>query len=234
MDNKIKNALDDINMIKEVMNKTQQNLSSFSGFMISVGGIYLFYIVLEQITYYLRNVYGYSSSIYRTMSHILPLTLLFGYIAIWVIFHIKQKNNDTLNNKLVNIWGIILIGSNIFYWFYWIMLPIGNNSIINMLVRVAQLILFLPVVVGGIVTAVMLKDTIILIFDIGFAIAYIFLFVGMKEIVYGTIGGIGTRIPLNSICLKIFLSIGFLLMGIYLKKWRKVHGNTVNTRSISD
>ena len=78
MDNKIKNALDDINMIKEVMNKTQQNLSSFSGFMISVGGIYLFYIVLEQITYYLRNVYGYSSSIYRTMSHILPLTLLFG------------------------------------------------------------------------------------------------------------------------------------------------------------
>ena len=70
MDNKIKNALDDINMIKEVMNKTQQNLSSFSSFMISVGGIYLFYIVLEQITYYLMNVYGYSSSIYRNMSHI--------------------------------------------------------------------------------------------------------------------------------------------------------------------
>lgn len=235
MDRQIKNALENINLIKEVVDKTQQNFSKTSSFLISIGILNVFYIILEQLAYYFRNIYGYSSNIYRYFGSILPILPLIGYIVIFAVFRVKQGYSNNIDKKLLNVYGFIFIGSNILYLGYKMFLPATSNLVVNTMYRCAELFLALPAILGIIMLGIWIKDRYILILSVVYACVYLVLFASMKEIPYGTIGGVGTRLPLSSILLKLFLTICIILTGVYLKKRRYIiHGNTVNTRSLSN
>lgn len=235
MDKKIKNALDDINLIKEVVNKTQQNFTTAPHFLISVGIVNITYIILEQLGYYFRNVYGYVSNIYHVLGSVLSVFQLVGYVILFLFLNVKKRHSDNMDKKIFEMWGIIFIGSEVLFWIYKIFLPVGSSQTIGILYRFSELVLMLPVLIGSVATGIFLKDRFLCVVTSIFSCIYLILFVGMKEIPYGTIAGVGTRLPLSSILMRLFLTIGLLAIGIYLKKWRRIiHGNKCNTRSLSN
>lgn len=235
MDKKIKNAIEDINLIKEVVNKTQQNLSIVPFFLIGAGMLNVIYILLEQLGYYFRNVYGYNSNLYQLLGIVLSIFQLIGYIILFLLFKKKKIHSDNMDKKLFEMWGVIFIGSEVFFWIYQIFLPDGSNQVIGTLYRCSELLLMLPLLIGSIATGILLKDKFLCGISSIFSCIYLILFVGMKEVPYGTIGGVGTRLSLSSIYMRFFLTIGLLAIGIYLKKWRTIiHGNKLNTRSVSN
>lgn len=201
----------------------------------SAGIVNIIYIILEQVGYWFRNTYGYASNIYHFFVSVLSVFQFVGYTVLFLFFQTKKKRSDSIDKKLFEMWGIIFIGSEVLFWIYQIFLPAGNNQVLGTLHRCSELVLMLPLLTGGILTGVLLKDKLLWSTAAIFSCIYLILFVGMKEIPYGTIGGGGTRLPLSGVWMRFFFTIGLLAMGIYLKKWRTIiNGNKCNTRSVSN
>lgn len=235
MDKKIKTALEDIDLIKQIVTKTQHPFTLTPIFLINSGIINIIYIVLEQIGYYFRNICGYTSNIYHFWGTLLPVFQLIGYVILFLFLREKHTCSNTTDKRIFEIWGILFIGSDILFKIYQICIPAGNTPILEILYRCSELILTLPLMIGGIATSILIKDKFLWKIISIFSFIYLILFVRMKEFAYSIMNGIEIRLPLSNILMKFFLTIGLLMLGFYLKKWSAViYGNKHNTRSISN
>ena len=127
-----------------------------------------------------------------------------------------------------------MIGSQIFAFIYISLLPAGNNAAINMMWRCKELIIILPVIVILFVTGVLTQMKAITIVTSLYGILYFVLFTSMGEVQYGTIGGSGTRVSASSISIRVVMTVGMIILGLFLKKGANKNGNKFNTGSVSD
>ena len=134
---------------------------------------------------------------------------------------------------LLKVWGIILIGTRIFIFLYIFLLPSGNSDAINILWRCRELIEILPIIVILLVTGVLTQIKAISVVTGMYSILYFILFTGMQEVRYGMLGGRGTMISVSSVSIRIVMTAGMIILGLFLKKGVK-NGNKFNTGSISD
>lgn len=234
MDRNVERAIGDIVVIKSVIERTQRDFSRVSVFFIWIGGINLIKFVVEQISYYFRNVNGYGSEMsvfFANTSQVLPLM---AYIICFMFFYrVIRLRNNSISMGLLNVWGIVLIGSELLTFIYAYLIPTGNNAAINMMWRCKELILILPIIVILLVTAIITQKKAISVLTGVYSVVYFILFTGMKEIKYGTWGGTGTRVSVSSISIRIIMTLGMIALGLYLKRGVN-NGNKFNTGSISD
>ena len=134
---------------------------------------------------------------------------------------------------LLKVWGIILIGTRIFIFLYIFLLPSGNSDAINILWRYRELVEILPIIVILLVTGVLTQIKAISVVTGMYSILYFILFTGMQEVRYGMLGGRGTMISVSSVSIRIVMTAGMIILGLFLKKGVK-NGNKFNTGSISD
>ena len=159
---------------------------------------------------------------------------LIAYIICFILFYrmIKLRNN-TISMGLLKVWGIILIGTRIFIFLYIFLLPSGNSDAINILWRCRELVEILPIIVILLVTGVLTQIKTISVVAGMYSILYFILFTGMQEVRYGMLGGRGTMISVSSVSIRIVMTAGMIILGLFLKKGVK-NGNKFNTGSISD
>ncbi len=235
MKKNIEKAMDDIAVIKSVIERTQTDFSKIAPFFICIGIINLLQIFAEQLAYYFRNVNGYHSEIYTFLVRTCQLLPLIAYILCFLFFcrRIKAKNN-TISKGILRAWGIVLIGSEILEFLYMFLIPVGNSSAVNMLWRCKELVVILPIIIILFVTGILTQRSIITIVTGVYSAVYFVLFTGMKEIRYGTLGGPGTRVSVSSISIRIVMTLGMILLGLFLQKGAAKYGNTFNTGSFPD
>lgn len=222
MSNTIQSAIEDISYIKEVMERTKYDFSKAAIFFLWIGFINIIAFILEQITYFIRNTSGYSSDLYNLSAILTQIFLLIAYIFCFFIYYrkIKKRNND-ISTGIIKVWGIVLISSQIFSFVYIFILPNVVNDVFNTLFRCKELIIILPVLVVLFMTAIFTNHKTITIITAVVSIIYLFMFTSLKEIPYGTIGGIGTRISMSSAMIKLIMTLGMILLSIYLKKGKR-------------
>ncbi|MGN0289293.1 MAG: hypothetical protein ACI4DQ_06705 [Lachnospiraceae bacterium] len=234
MEKSVEKAINDIAVIKGIIERTQRDFSKISAFFVWIGVINLVKFIVEQLSYYFRNVNGYNSRLSVFLGRTGQLLPLIAYIICFILFYrmIKLRNN-TISMGLLKVWGIILIGTRIFVFLYIFLLPSGNSDAINILWRCRELVEILPIIVILLVTGVLTQIKTISVVTGMYSILYFILFTGMQEVRYGMLGGRGTMISVSSVSIRIVMTAGMIILGLFLKKGVK-NGNKFNTGSISD
>lgn len=235
MNRKIETALDDISLIKKVIERTQKDFSKVSMFFIWVGIINAAVWALEQMAYFFRNTAGYSYWLTNVLGQSSCWFRLIGYIILFIIFYRKIKTtNNEISEGMIKIWGIVLIGSNILLFLYISLMPVGNSEKIIMLWKCKELIEIIPVIFALFMTGILTRKNIVTACTAIYSIVYFVLFFSMKEVPYGTLGGAGTTISISSASIKYLMIYGMIVLGIVLKIGAKNDGDKCNTRGISD
>lgn len=235
MDKNVALALDDISLIKTVIERTQQDFSEIAPFFIWVGIINGIAAIVEQLMYYIRNTYGYETSLVHIFGAGYYWIKIIGYIILFIFFSRKLRiaNND-ISHGMLKIWGIFLIGSYVFIFLYMYLLPTGNNDRIMTLWRCKELLEILPIIFALFMTGILTQRKLITICTACYSVLYLVLFLSMKEMPFGTIGGKGALISVSSFSIRVVMIFGMVALGLFFRIGVKNHGNKYNTRSFSN
>jgi hypothetical protein len=235
MDKNVALALDDISLIKTVIERTQQDFSKIAAFFIWIGVINGIAAIVEQLMYFFRNTSGYDFPLVQVFGFSYYWIKILGYVLLFFVFSRKLKamNND-ISNGMLKIWGIVLVGSYLFVFLYMHLMPNGNNEMINTLWKCRELIEILPVIFAFFMTGILTQRRIISIITALYSLVYFVLFFSMKQMPFGTIGGAGTLISVSSFSIRIVMIFGMIALGLFFKIGARNHGNKYNTRSLSN
>lgn len=222
MDQKLESAINDVALIKKVLEKTQRDFSKVSVYFIGIGILHLTAWLLEEISYFIRNRYGYGYSTASSFWWGGRILLMAGYGVLFFYFMKKAKmTGNEICESMVKVWMVVLIGSGILGWLYMVLLPSGNSDKVTVLWRCRELIEVLPVIFALFMTGIMTRRRPVTVFTAIYSIFYFVMFVSMKEVPYGTWGGVGTLSSASGVCMQYLMSIGMIVLGIYLKWNRK-------------
>ncbi len=235
MNSDIKSAMEDLSFIKEVIERTKKDFSRIALFFIWIGLINIGKFALEQVMYGIRNIYGYSSPVYAVSEILYRLLPLIAYGICFFIYYkkIKSYRND-ISIGMVKVWGAVLFLSQLFPYLYIQFLHAASDAALNVFFRCGEIITILPVFIALLMTGILTEHKIITIVTLLTSIFYMALFGSMKEMVYGTIGGTGTRISVSSMLIKIIMTFGMLLIGSYLKRGAGENGDQRDTGGVSE
>lgn len=207
-------AIEEVNLIKKVIDRTQNDFSRIASFFISIGVIntvtYLMYVILFQIIKGMEHV-GYSFwMLFRGLNYISVL----GYIVLFFIYRRKLKNrNNALSLSMINIWGTLLIGGEAFRIFF-SAVNFGKQDVYFY----QKTLTFLFPVVGCLVLGFVIQDNLIQRAAFLIVILYMLLSGMGIDIKVGSMLGNTVNVGIDSILTGIIVSAGMILLGIHLRR----------------
>ena len=207
-------AIEEVNLIKKVIDRTQNDFSRIANFFISIGMINtvtcLLYVTLFQIIKGMDHVAYAVWMLFRGLNDI----SVSGYIVLFFIYRHKLKNrNNALSLSMINIWGTLLIGGEVFRIFF-STVNFGEQDVYFY----QKTLTFLFPLIGCLVLGFVIQDK--LIQWVAFLIAILYMFLsGMGiEVKVGSILGNNVNVGIDSILTGIIVSAGMILLGIHLKR----------------
>ena len=207
-------AIEEVNLIKKVIDRTQNDFSGIANFFISIGIINtvtcLLYVTLFQIIKGMDHVEYTVWMLFRGLNYI----SVSGYVVLFFIYRHKLKNrNNALSLSMINIWGTLLIGGEVFRIFF-SAVNFGEQDVYFY----QKTLTFLFPLIGCLVLGFVIQDK--LIQWVAFLIAILYMFLsGMGiEVKVGSILGNNVNVGIDSILTGIIVSAGMILLGIHLKR----------------
>lgn len=207
-------AIEEVNLIKKVIDRTQNDFSRIANFFISIGMINtvtcLLYVTLFQIIKRMDHV-GYTVwMLFRGLNYISVL----GYVVLFFIYQHKLKNrNNALSLSTINIWGTLLIGGEVFRIFF-SAVNFGKQAVYFY----QKTLTFLFPLIGCLVLGFVIQDKLIQWAAFLIVILYMLLSGMGIEVKVGSILGNNVNVGIDSILTGIIVSAGMILLGIHLKR----------------
>lgn len=217
MSQKITEALEDVNLIKKVLYKTQNDFSKVSNFFIGIGGVqildcFLYVLMLEV----LKSMDFISLAVWRLFWGISFVSTM-GYFIVYLIYHYKLKQfKNELSMSLINIWGMLLVGGDLFRMF----INIAGYESAGYNLSIQPLFSFTFVIIGCFVMGFVMQDK--WIQKVSLAMTVLFLILAGTDLAVPVADFHGNAVKINAITVftKVILSAGMILMGFYLRKRR--------------
>lgn len=207
-------AIEEVNLIKKVIDRTQNDFLRIANFFISIGMINtvtcLLYVTLFQIIKRMDHV-GYTVwMLFRGLNYISVL----GYVVLFFIYQHKLKNrNNALSLSTINIWGTLLIGGEVFRIFF-SAVNFGKQAVYFY----QKTLTFLFPLIGCLVLGFVIQDKLIQWAAFLIVILYMLLSGMGIEVKVGSILGNNVNVGIDSILTGIIVSAGMILLGIHLKR----------------
>lgn len=207
-------AIEEVSLIKRVIDKTQNDFSRIAGFFIAIGGVnlatYLMYAAMLQIIKGLEQVPYAVWQIFWGLNYV----SVTGYVILFLRYHHKMKPwNNHLSVSLINIWGILLIGGEMFRLFF------SSTYFQESNVHFYQKTLtFLFLVIGCFVLGFVIQDRLIVWASCAVVILYMFLAAVKKTVSVGDFHGNDIRLGPDVFLTAAVASIGMILLGMELKR----------------
>lgn len=207
-------AINEVNLIKKVIDRTQNDFSRIANFFISIGLIntvtYLLYAVTLQFIKGMDHVNYGAWKFFRGLNYI----SIIGYIALFLVYRrkLKKRNND-LSLSLIHIWGALLIGGEIFRIFFSIL----NSNEQNVYFYQKTLTFLFPMI-GCFVLGFVIQDKLIQWVSSAVVVLYLISVGTGIEIKIASFHGNPMNLGLDMILTGITVSAGMILLGIYLKR----------------
>ena len=207
-------AIEEVNLIKKVIDRTQNDFSRIANFFISIGIINtvtcLLYVTLFQIIKGMDHVEYTVWMLFRGLNYI----SVSGYVVLFFIYRHKLKNrNNALSLSMINIWGTLLIGGEVFRIFF-SAVNFGEQDVYFY----QKTLTFLFPLIGCLVLGFVIQDKLIQRAAFLIVILYMFLSGMGIEIKVGSILGNNVNVGIDSILTGIIVSAGMILLGIHLKR----------------
>lgn len=212
-------ANEDIRFIKEVLSKTQQDISKTGNFFLWVGIVNLLGVVMKEIGYGLLNLVKEIPLVLWQLLRSVDVISFFLLVFVFVIYYRRlSKAGNDLSKSILKIWGTLLIGGNIFIKFFYILFA---NTFTNLPADVnralGKVILFLLVTVGYLVMSILVHDKKICISTIICVVIYCFLLFINSVATVGSIHGNNVNMSVHDIFISVILSVGMIISGVYIR-----------------
>ncbi|MCM1412694.1 MAG: hypothetical protein NC305_19450, partial [Lachnospiraceae bacterium] len=140
-----------------------------------------------------------------------------GYFIVYLIYHYKMKQfKNELSMSLINIWGMLLVGGELFRMF----INIASYESAGYNQSIQPLFSFTFVIIGCFVMGFVMQDK--LIQKVSLAMTVLFLILAGTDLAVPVADFHGNAVKINAITVftKVILSVGMILMGFYLRKRR--------------
>lgn len=214
-----KKANEDIRFIKEILSKTQQDISKTGNFFLWVGIVNLLGVVMKEIGYYLLNLVNEIPLVFWKLLRSVDIVSFFLLIIVFVVYYRKlSKAGNDLSKSILKIWGTLLIGGRIFIKFFSELFSNAYGSFSpNAIMAMEKVIFFLLIVVGYLFMSILIHDKKICVSIIACVVIYCFLLFMNSEITVGSIHGHEARMYVHDIFISAILSVGMIISGVYIR-----------------
>lgn len=235
MDKEVMKAMEDITIIKKVIEKTKEDVTKIAAFFIWIGIINFVDIMLGLLANAFMAPSGFDYTVMQVIYYVKFIIVLAGYAIIFLCYRrvMKRCNND-ISLGLLNIWGIILLGLFIFTFLYRSFIPKLDMEFYRTLLKNIEVFQFVSLSLGCFMVGIFTKRKSIIICSTVISIVFLVLFISMSH--YDIkLGGEYLEIAYSKILIDIILTVGMFLLGLSLKRQSGgvLDGNSVNTGSIS-
>ena len=210
----IMEAIEEVSLIKRVIDRTQNDFSRIANFFIAIGVVnlatYLLYAIILQI---IKGMEQVPYSVWRLFWGLNYVSVTGYVILFWRCHHKMKERNNHLSMSLINIWGILLIGGEIFRLFF------SSTYFQEQNVHFYQKTLtFLFPVIGCFVMGFVIQDKLILWVSFAMVILYMFLAATGFSVSVADFHGNGLKIGLDAFLTAAVVSVGMVLLGMRLKR----------------
>ncbi|MCM1234271.1 MAG: hypothetical protein NC489_29555, partial [Ruminococcus flavefaciens] len=207
-------AIEDVNLIKNVIDRTQNDFSRIANFFIAIGAINTVICILYFIL--LQIIKGMDSIGYGVFMFIRGLNgaAVIGYAVLFFVYRYKLKRrNNALSLSLINIWGALLIGGELFR----VCLAVVNFEAQESYFYQKTLQFLFPIV-GCLVLGFVMQDKLIQRVAFAIVVLYMFLTGTGLEIKMDSFHGSSVNVGLDEVLTSVIVSAGMILLGFYLKR----------------
>lgn len=212
-------ANEDIRFIKEILSKTQQDISKTGNFFLWVGIVNLLGVVMKEIGYYLLNLVNEIPLVFWHLLRSVDIVSLFLLIIVFVVYYRKlSKAGNDLSKSILKIWGTLLIGGRIFIKFFSELFSNSYDNVSpNAIMAMEKVIFFLLIIVGYLFMSILIHDKKICVSIIACVFIYCFLLFMNSGITVGSIHGHGVQMYVHDIFISAILSVGMIISGAYIR-----------------
>lgn len=212
-------ASEDIQFIKEILNKTQQDISKTGNFFLWVGVVNLLGVVMKEIGYCLLNLVNEIPLVFWQLLRSVDVISFFLLVIVFVIYYRKlSKVGNDLSKSILKIWGTLLIGGRIFIK---ILSELYSNAHDNLppnaVMAMEKVIFFLLIAVGYLFMSILVHDKKICASIIACVVIYCFLLFMNSMLTVGHIHGHGVQMYVHDIFISAILSVGMIASGVYIR-----------------
>lgn len=216
-------AEQDIKFIREVLNKTQRDISGIGMCFIWIGIINLLGEVLKNIGYAYINMQKEISGLqWQMLRSIDAISFIMVCIVFLIYFAKLFRIGNDISKSILKIWGILLIGGKIFTkLFVNLALPNQTGATAEFATTLEKSFSFLCVIIALTVLGIMVHDKWICSGALFGIIMYCLLLNWKQVFTITQIHGNSVNMYTYDIFSVLILSFGMILLGIYTKITRR-------------
>lgn len=218
-----KNAEQDIKFIKEVLNKTQRDISGIGMCFIWIGLINLFGEVLKTIGYSLLNAQNEISGLeWQILRSIDGISFVMMCIIFLIYFGKLFRSGNDISKSILKIWGVLLIGGKIFTkLFVNLTLKQQTGVTAEFAVTLEKAFSFLCIIIALTILGIIIHDKLICGGALSGIIIYCLLLNMGQGVTVAQIHGNSINISSKDVFSIFMLSFGMILLGLYARGSRR-------------
>lgn len=218
-----KNAEQDIKFIKEVLNKTQRDISGIGMCFIWIGLINLFGEVLKTIGYSLLNAQNEISGLeWQILRSIDGISFVMMCIIFLIYFGKLFRSGNDISKSILKIWGVLLIGGKIFTkLFVNLTLKEQTSVTAEFAVTLEKAFSFLCIIIALTTLGIIIHDKLICGGALLGIIIYCLLLNMGQGVTVAQIHGNSINISSKDVFSIFMLSFGMILLGLYARGSRR-------------
>ena len=223
------NAEQDIKFIREVLNKTQRDISGIGMCFIWLGIINLFGEVLKNVGYVLINAQKEISGFqWKMLRSIDGISFIFICIIFLIYFGKLFRNGNDISKSILKIWGILLLGGKVFTkLFINLALQKQTGVTVEFETTLGKVFSFLCFIIALTVLGILVHDKLICGGALLGIIIYCLLLNWGQVLSITQIHGNSVNMYFYDVFSVLILSFGMILLGLYVRiSGRKISGNS--------
>ena len=223
MEKNTEQAIDNVVVIKGVIERTWKDFSKASTLFICVGIVNLVAYLLNGIIYIPVESTD-SITLMYFMADIFWILALVVYIILFSYFYKKIKATDNIISiGMLKIWGIVLIGSRFYILILSAVAYSGAVDGLNWQYR--ELILALPTIIALFMTGILMQKKAIVVASSLYGLVFLDLFIGIEEVTFEMVSGHYVWVSVSELSIIITMTVGMICLGMFLK--RGVNKNSI-------
>ncbi len=219
-------ANNDIQMIKEILNQTQYDISNTGYFFVWVGIINMMGIMLKELGYFLLDsTQEITRMFWFAIRSVDILSFIFIVVAYLIFYLSLIKTGNDLSKSILKIWGALIIGGKIVLKiFFSAFSEVYNDVPVGVVNGLEKFTFFLLIIIGFVVMGILVHDKKITTLMCVCVLLYFVLLCANIDITVGSIHGNSVNIQAHDMFLSVLLSVGMIGTGIYIRCRRKKGG----------
>lgn len=207
-------AIEEVSLIKQVIDRTQNDFSRIANFFIAIGavnaGTYLLYAVMLRVITNMEQIPWPVWWVFWGRNYISTA----GYVVLFLHYRRQMKNwNNRLSLGLIHIWGVLLIGGEAFRLFFRSTYFQEQNVLFFQ-----KTLTFLFLVIGCIVMGFIIQDKVILWASFAVVLLYMLLAALGGAVSVADFHGNDMRVSFDAFLTAAVSSAGMILLGIELER----------------